>query len=98
MLTAVNESWGIIVEWLGRHSPPELALIRPPAAEDDIRDVERSVGVALPDDLVAWWRRADGQAGKGGLLPPFYSAYSARMALRSREVWMTAWNGVMEQG
>jgi cell wall assembly regulator SMI1 len=98
MLTAVNESWDIIVEWLGRHSPPELALIRPPAAEDDIRDVERSVGVALPDDLVAWWRRADGQAGKGGLLPPFYSAYSARMALRSREVWMTAWNGVMEQG
>lgn len=97
MPPAVDESWDIIVDWLGRHSPPELALVRPAAAEDDIRDTERSVGTALPDDLVAWWRRADGQAGKGSLVPPFYSPYSARAARDSRGVWMTAWNGVTEQ-
>jgi cell wall assembly regulator SMI1 len=93
----VDESWDVIVDWLGRHSSPELALIRPPAAEDDIRDAERSMGTALPEDLVAWWRRADGQAGIGSLLPPFYSPYSVRMALGRRDVRMTAWNGVMEQ-
>ncbi|MEU2613502.1 SMI1/KNR4 family protein [Micromonospora sp. NPDC007271] len=97
MSPAVAESWNIIVGWLGRHAPLELALIRPPAAEDDIRDVAQRVGTALPNDLVAWWRRADGQAGKGALLPPFYSPYSIRRALDSRDVWMTAWNGVMEQ-
>jgi cell wall assembly regulator SMI1 len=97
MLPAGNESWDVIVDWLGQHSPPELTLIRPPAAEDDIRDAARIVGTALPDDLVAWWRRADGQAGKGNLLPPFYSPYSVRTALDRRDVWMTAWNGVMEQ-
>jgi cell wall assembly regulator SMI1 len=96
-MTTVNESWDIIVGWLGRYSPAELALIRPPAAEDDIRDAERSIGAALPDDLVAWWRRADGRAGKGSLLPPCYSPYPVRTALDRREVWMTAWNGVMEQ-
>lgn len=97
VLTAVNESWDVIVDWLGRHSPSELALVRPPAAEDDIREAERSVGAALPEDLVAWWRRADGQAGQGQFAAAFYSPYSVRMALRSREVWMMAWNGVMEQ-
>jgi cell wall assembly regulator SMI1 len=93
----VDESWNVIVDWLGRHSPPELALIRPPAAEGDLRSVEERVGTALPDDLVAWWRRADGLARKGGLLPPFYSPYPVRAALRSRDVWMTAWNAVMEE-
>lgn len=97
MQHAVDESWNIIVEWLARHSPPELALIRPPAAEDDIRETERGVGTVLPDDLVAWWRRADGQAGHGSLMPWFYSPHSAREALNKRNVWMTAWNGVMEQ-
>jgi cell wall assembly regulator SMI1 len=71
--------------------------MRPPAAEDDIRDAGRIVGTALPDDLIAWWRRADGQTGRGSLLPPSYSPYSVRAALDRRDVWMTAWNGVMEQ-
>jgi cell wall assembly regulator SMI1 len=97
MPPAVNESWDVIVNWLGRYSPPELALIRSPAAEDDIRDAERTVGMVLPDELVAWWRRADGQTGRGSLLPPFYSPYSVRTALERRDVWMTAWNGVVEQ-
>lgn len=97
MAPSVDESWDIIVEWLARNSPRELALIRPPAAEDDIRDAERRLGVALPNDLVAWWRRADGQARMGSLLPPIYSPYPVRSALDSRDVWMTAWNEVMEQ-
>jgi cell wall assembly regulator SMI1 len=46
---AVDESWDIIVDWLGRNSLREF--IRPPAAEDDLRDVERVMGTALPDDL-----------------------------------------------
>jgi cell wall assembly regulator SMI1 len=59
--------------------------------------VERRLGTALPADLVALWRRADGQDGRVGLVPPFYSLYSAREALNGRDVWMSAWNGVAEQ-
>ncbi|KAB2344291.1 SMI1/KNR4 family protein [Actinomadura rudentiformis] len=97
MQTTVDESWDIIVDWLGHHSPPELALIRPPATQKDIRNAERIVGTAFPDDLVAWWRRTDGMADQGSLVPPFYSPYSVSAALDRRQVWMTAWNGVMEQ-
>ncbi|MFF5263095.1 SMI1/KNR4 family protein [Actinomadura viridis] len=92
----VNQSWDTIVDWLNRHCPEELDAIGPPATEDDVRDAERALGTALPDDLLAWWRRADGQDGLSGLLPSFYMPCSIRTALHRREMWMTAWNGVME--
>lgn len=96
MPPTVDESWDTIVDWLSRHSPPELALVRPPAAEDDIRYAAGILGAILPDDLVAWWLRADGYAGTGSLLPPFYSPYPVLRALDARDSWMTAWSGVME--
>jgi cell wall assembly regulator SMI1 len=88
----VDESWDLILSWLGRHSPAEAALLRPPADPRDIDAAARAVGAALPADLVAWWRRADGQAGKGQLLPSLYSPYPVRAALNSRDIWLTAWN------
>ncbi|GAA4055179.1 SMI1/KNR4 family protein [Actinomadura miaoliensis] len=97
MRRGVDDSWDVIVDWLLRHCPHELDAIGPPAAEDDIREAERTVGTALPDDLVAWWRRADGQAGLSSLLPPFYTPCSIQMALDSRKIRMTVWNGVVEQ-
>ncbi|TDC81446.1 SMI1/KNR4 family protein [Actinomadura sp. 7K507] len=97
MQASVDESWNVIVEWLRRNAPSELMLTRPPVAENDIREVERGVGTVLPEDLVAWWRRTDGQGGHSGLVPSFYTPYSAREALDRRKLWMTAWNGVMEQ-
>ena len=88
MPRSVGESWDSIVDWLDRNSPPVAALIRPPAAEQDIRAAERSVGTALPDDLVAWWRRADGLDNLGSLLPPSFSPYPVREALESRDIWL----------
>jgi cell wall assembly regulator SMI1 len=97
MPSAVDESWDIIVGWLGRHSPTESALFGPPASEETIRHAEAALGTALPNDLIAWWRRANGQSGEGRLLPPFYAPYSVQHALDGRDVWLTAWNEVMEQ-
>jgi cell wall assembly regulator SMI1 len=94
----VDESWDIIVDWLGEYCPSEVARIRPPAAEADIRAAERSLGTSLPDDLVAWWRLADGQEGvMGHLLPPYYRPYSVHEALESRSSWMRSWNAVAER-
>jgi cell wall assembly regulator SMI1 len=91
----VNESWDTIVDWLGRHTPSELALVRPPATADDLAWAATTVGADLPGELLAWWRRTDGQSGKGHLVPPFYSPYPVRAALRSREIWLSAWNGAV---
>nr|MDT0660387.1 SMI1/KNR4 family protein [Micromonospora sp. DSM 115978] len=88
----VDQSWDLILNWLGRHSPAEAALIRPPADPRDIDAAAHAVDTGLPADLVAWWRRADGQDGKGQLLPPLYSPYAVRAALGSRDIWLTAWN------
>jgi cell wall assembly regulator SMI1 len=92
MASSVTESWDRIRTWLGRHAPDALRVINPPAGEDDLLDAEEAVGAALPEDLLTWWRLADGVSGRtGGLLPTHFDPYPVSHALESRRIWLEVW-------
>jgi cell wall assembly regulator SMI1 len=55
-------SWERYLDWLHHAVPDVAATLRPPAAESDIRDLERLVGVELPEAVKDGWRRHDGQS------------------------------------
>ncbi|WP_020669484.1 SMI1/KNR4 family protein [Amycolatopsis nigrescens] len=88
----VAESWASIREWLGQHAPAVLAMLNPPADDADLDRAERATGVALPADLLAWWRLANGTDGRSNLLPPWYSPYPITQALESRRIWLEVWH------
>nr|WP_042177600.1 SMI1/KNR4 family protein [Kibdelosporangium sp. MJ126-NF4]CEL12705.1 hypothetical protein [Kibdelosporangium sp. MJ126-NF4]CTQ93569.1 hypothetical protein [Kibdelosporangium sp. MJ126-NF4] len=91
-LPDVETSWNRIRASLAQRAPDLLATIRPPATEPDIAAAEEAVGVALPADLLAWWRLADGRAdGPGHLLPRWFDPYPVASALRSRKSWTDVW-------
>jgi cell wall assembly regulator SMI1 len=96
MESGVSRSWDAIVAWLAGNAPAELAFVRPPADAEDVREAERRLGVGLPADLLAWWQRVDGLEDHGRLVSR-YRPYSVREALNRRDVWMSAWNDVMEE-
>jgi cell wall assembly regulator SMI1 len=67
----VAAAWLSITAWLSEHAPATAATVRPPATEDEIRQVVTQLGHDLPDDLLAWWRLSDGMPDQraAGLLP-----------------------------
>jgi cell wall assembly regulator SMI1 len=88
----VTESWDRIRAWLDQHTPDLLRSVNPPASEEDLLGAEEAVGAALPDDLLAWWRLADGVSGRtGGLLPTHFDPYPVSQALESRRIWLEVW-------
>lgn len=92
----VAESWSRIRAWLATHAPRVLATIRPPASVADLAAVEEAVGVPLPEDLLAWWRIADGASDAhphpGHLLPPWFDPYPVATALQRRDTWIEVWH------
>lgn len=74
MSAPVHRSWQRIVNVLRQHAPATAREIRPPGPVEDIRDLERMVGLDLPEDLLAWWALTDGIADRydqraGDLVP-----------------------------
>jgi cell wall assembly regulator SMI1 len=96
MDSGVGRSWDVIVAWLAGNAPAVRASVRPPAAAENVLEAERRLGIGLPVDLRAWWQRADGQEDFGRLVLS-YRPYSVLEALNSRDVWLSAWNGVMQE-
>jgi cell wall assembly regulator SMI1 len=47
----MKEIWRRIERWLAANAPEALEALRPPAATEDMRALERSVGAPLPDDF-----------------------------------------------
>lgn len=96
----VAESWNRIRQWLALNAPTVHATIRPPADEADLDRAAEAVGVPLPDDLLAWWRLADGVADAyphpGNLLPPWFAPYPVARALNARETWISVWQETPE--
>ncbi|WP_215547171.1 SMI1/KNR4 family protein [Amycolatopsis sp. CA-230715] len=92
----VAGSWDRIRRWLATGAPGVLARIRPPAEEADLDRVAEALGVPLPEDLLAWWRLADGVADAyphpGHLLPPWFDPYPVSRALDSRSSWIRVWH------
>lgn len=71
----VATAWSSITTWLDEHAPVTAATVRPPATEDEIRQVVARLGHDLPEDLPAWWRLSDGMPDErgAGLVP--HTAY-----------------------
>jgi cell wall assembly regulator SMI1 len=94
--TGVEASWDRIEAWLSRCAPGYHAALNPPAGIDAIRRAERELGVSIPPDLAAWWRRADGVDHNpapsprhlGSLIPNRYNPLSMAEALERRNMHM----------
>lgn len=101
MPSSVDESWDRIADWLDRHAPPTAAAVNPPANESALAQAEATLGLPLPADLVAWWRRANGMRWTnplpGALLPPGFLPYSVEEALKSRQTWLNVMRVYGEQ-
>lgn len=60
MTEPVTLAWQRITAVLQEHAPATARAIRAPGPADDIRELERIVGLGLPADLLAWWNVTDG--------------------------------------
>ncbi|TDB91242.1 SMI1/KNR4 family protein [Actinomadura sp. 7K534] len=103
MISTVDASWDRITAWLAQHAPATLERVGPPATDAEIDAVREVMGVDLPADLVAWWRRANGSAsswsGQELDLLPLYRPCRIDHALSSRDVWLHVWHDqAIEQG
>jgi cell wall assembly regulator SMI1 len=72
------------------HVPAATSSFNPPAAEEDIAGAQDELGTELPDDLVEWWRRADGCGEAVSLLPMLYRPMTIREALDDRRRWLAS--------
>jgi cell wall assembly regulator SMI1 len=86
--TRMDDPWNAIHAFVTRHCPAEVTRFCPPAGEHHLRTAESALGVPLPADLAAWWRRCDGMEGNARLFPPLYIPYSVTEAMRSRDSWL----------
>src|SRR4051812_19281973 len=59
MSLSVDESWDRISRWLDRYAPAVAGVVGPPASTQEIAAVADGLGVPVPADLAAWWRRAN---------------------------------------
>jgi cell wall assembly regulator SMI1 len=59
-------AWLSITTWLDEHAPRTARAVRPPAAEEEIRQAVTRLGHDLPADLLAWWRLSDGMPDDRG--------------------------------
>jgi len=86
---SVNQLWQRIVNLLRTHAPATARLIRPPGPLEKVHELERSVGLPLPADLVEWWTLTDGIAEHerraGTLVPNRFVPLSATRARQEYE-------------
>jgi cell wall assembly regulator SMI1 len=97
----VTESWQAIVDWLAQHAPAMHATLRAPATEADLSRAQEESGTPLPDDLLEWWRLADGvniEVGTAGtLIPPYFIPTQVGFALADRLARMEMWGDASAQ-
>ncbi|GAA4608991.1 hypothetical protein GCM10023195_35810 [Actinoallomurus liliacearum] len=85
-----DQSWNRITSWLRQHAPAALATVNAPATEAEIADVRAMMGMPVPDDLIAWWRLANGVSAFPGLAPvPLYTPLPIEEVLRTREMMLS---------
>jgi hypothetical protein len=64
----MKAAWDRIHAWLDANAPAGYGALRPGASADEIRAAEESMGLKLPDDVVASYRIHDGQGNGPGLV------------------------------
>jgi cell wall assembly regulator SMI1 len=91
-LPGVEDSWHRMTNWFGQHATAVPSILRGPASETDLARASDAVGVALPADLLAWWRLVDGVTEESRMddpiLPSLYHPWSVDGALYSRDQWL----------
>ncbi|MGW0927514.1 SMI1/KNR4 family protein [Streptomyces sp. NPDC002644] len=65
----VTVSWDRIDTWLAARAPASLGMLAPPAAEAEIEEAARLLGVPLPPELAESLRRHDGVTRWATVLP-----------------------------
>ncbi|RSN31393.1 SMI1/KNR4 family protein [Amycolatopsis sp. WAC 04169] len=85
MTAPVNQLWQQITTLLQEHAPATSRAIRPAGPAEEIRGLERVVGLSLPADLVDWWTLTDGVDDRhdqqaGTLVPNRFVPLSASRA------------------
>jgi cell wall assembly regulator SMI1 len=65
----ITAAWARIDAWLAAHAPPTLALFAGPASDHAVRAAASTIGVELPDELVASLRCHDGLLDWANALP-----------------------------
>ena len=58
---AIEDTWGRIEQWLADNAPEALQSLNAPASEELFDNVLEQFGTALPDDVVAVYRKHNGQ-------------------------------------
>ena len=56
----VRRSWGEVLAWCREHAPATAAVIHGPADEKALTEAQAEMGLAWPEELVAWLRMSDG--------------------------------------
>ncbi len=91
------QAWHEIMRWLSDHAPSTAAVLVQGADKDDVRALEREIGVVLPADLTEWWSVCGGTARLefAEVIPPFYTPLGPADSLDawrcSRKVWLDRW-------
>ncbi|GAB3712515.1 hypothetical protein GCM10027598_19110 [Amycolatopsis oliviviridis] len=85
MTAPVNEIWQRVVDLLREHAPATARELRPPGPAEDVQDLQRLVGLPLPEDLLGWWALMDGIVDRydqraGNLVPNGYVPLAVRRA------------------
>jgi cell wall assembly regulator SMI1 len=90
---AIKATWARIEAWLAAKAPAVLAALNDEATDAQIAEAERTLGVTFPDDLLASYRRHNGQGREIGFL--------AGVALVDLETiisdW-TMWKNLLDKG
>ncbi|SDP87498.1 SMI1/KNR4 family protein [Lentzea jiangxiensis] len=90
-------SWTEIERWIGEKAPALDAALLPPSTAIDIADAEETIGYALPDDVIAWWRRFGGIGETyhhWPLVPDIWQPHGLDRALHFRTLMMQAISGI----
>ena len=91
----MNELWQRLTTWLRINAPQLLLTLQPGATQQAIVDLERRLGVRLPDDYRAFLALCDGQ--RIGAAFRFYNAEELLCTTKILTHWQH-WNGLLEAG
>lgn len=83
-----SDPWTRIDAWLETHAPAAAESLRPPAAAEDLAEVEAATGCAATPGLEALYARHDGQ--REGVLFDRHRFLPLAEALRLRSVFLAA--------
>lgn len=87
----MNTQWQRLIARLTAHHPDRLAGLNPPASAQRVADLERELGVSLPDDYVQCLLVHDGQDRHAEWLFDGTEFLSTTRVLREWKVWHALW-------